>query len=511
MPKKYLLLILCCLGLVLGGRQSSPSQAQSPQFEAADCAFYVPFDLAVTCGYLQVPEDRQHPEGRMLRLHVAIFKSLSADPLPDPVVYIPDGPGNHRTPLMQQRVKLEFAVYLEKRDLVVMDLRGVGYSEPMLDCRAFDRLTLGTIEDHLSAAEVIDQQVAAIDGCYQDFAAAGVNFAHYTSVESAADLRDLRLALGYPAWNVHSVGYGARTALALMRQDAVGLRSVVFDSPIAPQTNTVEDNPLVVQATLQAIFERCAGDLECSVVFPELDTRVYATVAYLNAEPAIISVAHPFTQQPYAMVLDGNRYLRTILQAANVTANLQFMPLVMDMASFGNYGFIKLLVDQSLLLTTYESEVARHVQLCNEYGGNAEVLMANLAQTHADLRDYLSIQPSVALALCERWGLVPQLPTAIATVADSVPTLILSGDYDGVALTGHAGAMGEWVPQAYQYHFLGVAHDVLSALEVCPLLTIAGFINEPTVDPQPDCYLAQEGVNFVSRDDLIAMQQRMSE
>ncbi|MBN1679858.1 MAG: hypothetical protein JW966_06170, partial [Anaerolineae bacterium] len=65
----------------------------TPRFEPAACAFDIPAGHDVTCGYLVVPEDRSQPDGSWIKLHVAVFKSRSATPLPDPVIYLAGGGG----------------------------------------------------------------------------------------------------------------------------------------------------------------------------------------------------------------------------------------------------------------------------------------------------------------------------------------------------------------------------------------------------------------------------------
>jgi hypothetical protein len=65
---------------------SSDGPGYTPAFEPAECQFNTPTDYAVECGYLTVPENRSQPEGALVRLHVAIFKSTNPNPAPDPVV-----------------------------------------------------------------------------------------------------------------------------------------------------------------------------------------------------------------------------------------------------------------------------------------------------------------------------------------------------------------------------------------------------------------------------------------
>jgi NADPH:quinone reductase-like Zn-dependent oxidoreductase len=52
------------------------------------CAAY-----AAECGDLYVPEDRSQPDGRIVCLHVAMFRRYNPDPEPDPVIYLTGGGG----------------------------------------------------------------------------------------------------------------------------------------------------------------------------------------------------------------------------------------------------------------------------------------------------------------------------------------------------------------------------------------------------------------------------------
>jgi pimeloyl-ACP methyl ester carboxylesterase len=68
--------------------------------------------------------------------------------------------------------------------------------------------------------------------------------AAYNAVEAAADLVDLRHALGAPRWNVTSYGVGSRLALELLRQEATGFRTLVLDSPDVPHPTPAPDRLL---------------------------------------------------------------------------------------------------------------------------------------------------------------------------------------------------------------------------------------------------------------------------
>lgn len=67
-----------------------------PSFQGAPCPFTADAKAMeqVRCGYVTVLENRAAPDGRRLKLAVAILESLSASPRPDPMVLIGGDPAD---------------------------------------------------------------------------------------------------------------------------------------------------------------------------------------------------------------------------------------------------------------------------------------------------------------------------------------------------------------------------------------------------------------------------------
>ena len=59
--------------------------------------------------------------------------------------------------------------------------------------------------------------------------AEGVNLAAFNTPESAADIEDLRRALGYERVNLYGISYGTRLALAAMRDHLECFRALRAD------------------------------------------------------------------------------------------------------------------------------------------------------------------------------------------------------------------------------------------------------------------------------------------
>ncbi len=82
-------IVLLLLGVTASN--AGPAVSAQPTYEHTECPFEPSPRLAgerVECGYLRVPERWDVPGGRTLRIAVAVVRSHSASPRPDPFVYL---------------------------------------------------------------------------------------------------------------------------------------------------------------------------------------------------------------------------------------------------------------------------------------------------------------------------------------------------------------------------------------------------------------------------------------
>jgi hypothetical protein len=118
-----------------------PALAQSadlvPRFERAPCPKMEGAERLIdsTCGYLVVPESRDRPQGRTIRLMVASYPARSPEKRPDPVVYLAGGPGDIAPLEVNGLIAADF---IRDRDILVLSQRGTMFSEPPLTCPSID-------------------------------------------------------------------------------------------------------------------------------------------------------------------------------------------------------------------------------------------------------------------------------------------------------------------------------------------------------------------------------------
>src|SRR5690348_12764129 len=92
------------------------------------------------CGTLEVYEDRAARTGRKINLNIVVLPATGERHEPDPLFYFAGGPGSSATEDAPGIAQL-FAKIREHRDLVFVDQRGTGGSNP-LNCDFYNATDL---------------------------------------------------------------------------------------------------------------------------------------------------------------------------------------------------------------------------------------------------------------------------------------------------------------------------------------------------------------------------------
>ena len=151
------------------------------------------FPANMRCGYLTVPEDRGKPGGRTIRIFVMRVPAVSANPKPDPIVVLSGGPGGGGSFEFSSRIKSGMNA---DHEIILVDQRGTHLADPLLGCADYDESQNRDYSIGFTSAAAAASDVAATKACRDRQAAAGVDLSAYNTKENAADIADLRVALG---------------------------------------------------------------------------------------------------------------------------------------------------------------------------------------------------------------------------------------------------------------------------------------------------------------------------
>jgi pimeloyl-ACP methyl ester carboxylesterase len=444
---------------------SQPSRQASSAFQQAHCPFPLGFALVegrnVTCGFLVVPEDRSLPKGPTIRLAVAIFKTPSSQPDPDPVLFLSGGPGGALLETMGPRYNA--GNLPSNRNLILLDQRGVGYSQPSLRC--LDNETL--------------------QACHTRLVKSGINLNAYTTLENAADVHELIRALGYRQVNLEGVSYGTRLALTVMRLYPADLRSVVLNSVLPPQVNLFTSTPQAAGRAFDVLFQGCAAYSYCNATYPHLQAVFYQLVADLNTTP-ITFQATPQTGNSVTVQFTGNDLVLWLRQSLYSTYLIPELPRVIFQIRQHDYTQLASISGNSIDDTT--SWGMFFSVMCGED--------AAFTTQHALKTSVQGLPPQAQPALldfsmslfsvCQFWGMKPVPAVQREPVMSTIPTLILQGEYDPVTPPANGMLAAQTLSKSYYFLFPGVGHGV-SSPNSCPSDITNAFWENPTEKPDASC------------------------
>ena len=497
------LLVVWLLALLLPTAAPAAAQGALPgSFAPAPCPLPFPEDMRVDCGYLTVAESRQKPASRTIQLAVAIVRSPNPTPRPDPVLFLSGGPGEPALPIAALAPAL-FGQVLAERDMILVDQRGTGYSRPALNCgvdvptQPASLFPLGVaVEERPALLRQLTEQLIA---CGAQHRAAGVDLSGYNSVESAADLEDLRVALGYPAWNLYGGSYGTRLALTAMRYRPQTIRSAVLDSVYPLEANFHTGVFASYSRSLRELAAACSADPACARAYPGLERTFGELVARLNAEPAQL----PLVDVETGEVLDylpftGADFSATIFRLLYITQAHPLLPALIGETAKGDLELLSLLAS-SLLSEALPGDVpaisqAQQIAVqCNEdipFARPRDFVAARDA--HRAVAD-LALNPlfhEASLEVCAALGLGKPSAAENQPVRSDVPALLIGGELDPITPPQNARATAGHLSrsQVVIYPRGGHAPSVGSP---CLGAVIASFLNAPQAPVSTAC-LAQE-------------------
>ncbi len=472
----------------------------STNFTKGDCPAQPRFggtQLEMTCGTLTVPEDRSNPDGTKIELAVSIIQSSGTKTKPDPVLLLMYGPSGEVN--FAQFFAFQYEAVNQGRDIIAVDQRGVGQSQPALTC---PDMTSG-FQKILAVGPYSDQATRLLQdaeqSCYQNWVTQGINLAAYSTDATVADIEDLRQSLGVNQWNIYASGYGAQIALKLMQDYAQTVRSAVIDSVGPLRQPDYLGQAAEIEQVFNQFFEDCALDTKCNQAFPDLKKVFFEVVDQLNANPTMVEVADLNSGSRYSVLVDGSRLMDILLTVVGGGGGgfsgggvLPEIPRTIYQMKGGSYDNLAKLLG-NLTQSLSPSTVGMQTRItCGEVAPllSIEDLLRSSGQVEEHLRAYFNSRYTQQDAICSVWKDMRTPPAAWPEIsASSVPTFIVYGDRN----LGSAPAWNEWLAtqlsQSFAVEIAGKsgAGGFGRVGSDCQRTMITAFIDDPTSQPDSSC------------------------
>jgi pimeloyl-ACP methyl ester carboxylesterase len=472
------LVLATIIGLLVSLLLRPTSTTPSSAFQSAPCPFKPAAGVVegrdLRCGYLTVPEDHSRPQGPTIRLAVAIFKASYSNPAPDPVVDLEGGPG---TPALERwgpvltPTNIPY-IWPGDRDLILLDQRGVGYSQPSLFC------TESTTMPQATGLQVLR-------ACHDRLVRQGINLNDYTTIQNAEDVHDLVRALGYHQVNLYGISYGTRLALTVMRLFPADVRSVVLDSTSPPQVNIDTGFPAATQRAFDTLFRGCAANPYCNQHYPHLQAVFARLVSDLNLHPATVQGTNPQTGKPARGVLTGDDVVNGLRNALYQTALIPKLPKAIYQIANHDYSQAS---EVSAAITSYSSDsLGMKLSVdCSESTLTPQAMPAAVQMVEPETRHYFLTALQADYANCQLWSVQPVPAIQKQPVISAIPTLILSGEYDPTTPPAYGKLAAQTLSKSYFFLFPGTGHGVLGT-NSCVNSMFFAFVELPNKQPDATC------------------------
>ncbi|HEX6132374.1 MAG TPA: alpha/beta fold hydrolase [Longimicrobiales bacterium] len=348
--------VVVVLTLLAAQAGPPPPQAEPPRdarIELAAPPFELPPSLrdSIRFGYIEVPQDHDDPASRTLRLAFSVLPARAAEPAPDPIIFIPGGPGMSAVgPWTADAARsARIALLRERRDFIILDPRGHGLSEPRT-CPELDGAAPLTSDS--PAAETI--LVSKLSACRARLLADGARPELLDAVQAARDIDVLRRGLGVERVNLLGASYGSRIAAEAMRRIPSAIRAVVMIGPVPPGLPHLGDDADVAGALFTALFRRCAQLDACSATYPRLAEDYDSVMARARRSPVRVPVPTSDRAPEGWILLDDralNEGLAQLLTARSLAAGAPLM-----IQTIARHGFDPVVGMAPQLLTLFADD-----------------------------------------------------------------------------------------------------------------------------------------------------------
>lgn len=485
--------MIAVLGLVICAVGVLPAHAQSsdvPRFEADACPFGGKAAEGIECGWLIVPEDHTQPDGDMIRLAVAIAHSTAVNPQPDPVIYLAGGPGAGTVKFAPVAVFVgALSQFRAQRDVILLDQRGSGMSQPTLDCPELESIMFEPRTD-------VDATLVPVRTCRDRLIAEGIDLSLYNTTQNAADVAALRVALGYGEVNLFGASYGTLLGLTTMANHPDGIRSVILDSTIPPQENTFTTISSNYDLALSKLEAGCAADILCRLAYPDIRAVYYDLFERLNESPMAFQIEHPVTGETIHLNIDGYFLADIAFMGLYSRQSVQMIPAMLYSASSGDYDLFKQGTQPSVQTSSSLSYGMFFSMMCSGHGSPDVQSLDDVSGAASAFPEAISMRRSilgeVGYRACQAWE-VPPAPPVNAASSD-IPTLVLGGEYDPITPADWGQQVSQSLNRSYFFEYPGVGHGVTG--DKCPTQMAVAFLNDPLTQPDAGCINDMRAVYF---------------
>ena len=469
----------------------------------------------IECGLLQVPENREDPNSRFIELHFVKLNStwddeedddeeddsgLDPGKRDDPVIYLTGGPGAIAEGYVE---RFKDHGIRKHRDLYILEQRGIANSGNFCATYFSRKPEISNVDSLVGNGEA---NRTLSEDCARNAMAAGVDYAAYSTVENARDVKALRIALGFEQWNVWGISYGTLLGQAYIKEDPEGILAVALDAIVPLDARADPISWRVVNwydRDLRKLDELCEADRSCAGDFPNLGERVRDMARATMGNSIEVEVkdieSYPTgkawfhsdiaTWLPFTLFYEQSNYpaLPAIIYAWADIVERRDESLFKAIAAASSQEFFG--ISQGMYDAIMCNDGYREAAIASEAADRAEFpILTNSFSPEGGAEAWAQ--------LCIDLGASPRPRSDYAPVQTEIPTLLIEGDMDPITPPPLAHAIEPGFANGTYVEFPYAGHGPSRSVE-CGGDLLNKFYDDPTAPPDLSCVDEMEAPEFI--------------
>lgn len=426
--------------------------AYTPRVELTACPVKYDARLVVQYGYLVVPENRQRPRDREIKVPFLFVRKPQQDARRNISLFSTGGPGYSTTANVDSIG--HGSGWLRYGGTILFDQRGTRRALPCLECPEVSEAIKRSYRTGLQPDSLVR---AAVKQCRSKLTAQGIDLSAYTTLESAEDINDLRRALRLDSLNLIGLSYSGGLMLTVARTHPEAVRRLLLNSPLPGYVRYEEDGLLNINEALDQVFADWEADSAANPAHQQLRSRFRAYFTAITGKKFTLTYLEKGARDSLRITYTKNELLDAVVNRLN-SDQVKTVPAVLNDLLNGRHQFyVREQLDGIFAGDPALSLGMRYSVYCSEQIAHADPALEKQQRTVVPwLAGYRF--NDVDHAICACWDVKPEPKAAKNQVYSAVPALLAAGDIDPWCRPFYNQLIKRYLPNSQLLRWHGRGH-----------------------------------------------------
>lgn len=378
--------------------------------------------LILKAGYLVVPENRDKPEGRKVKIPFFFVRRPDQDTREHVSIYMTGGPG-YSTTMGIDSISYNSG-FLKYGGFIAFDQRGSKRAIPSLEADEVHEAIRKSYREGKNKDSLV---TLAVKSAREKLTSQGIDLSAYNTAESVEDINDLRLALGLDSLNLVGISYSGGLMLSMAKIHSEGARLLLLNSPL-PSFVTYEEGALNnINEALEQVFANCTAD--SGIVYKDLKTRFHSYFTNLGSSRFKIRYLEKNSVDSITINYGKQELLDAIVNRLN-TAQVKTVPFVISEIVNGRaQQYVREVLDDYFAGNPSISLAMRYSIYCSGQIAFADPKVEKQQERRFPWLAGYAFN-NVDHRICDCWKVKPERKVIREKVRSKIPALISAGDAD---------------------------------------------------------------------------------